>query len=85
MSLVVIQSSLTSIVYNQEYVYEVDIGVYFLYFDDTVQMLKKGVRQCFHLSREILALCLGGMSFLIVEKKDFQLSQRWVMHYFSGV
>jgi len=78
------QSLLTSIVYNQEYVYEVDIGVHFLYFDDTVQMLKKVVKPCSQVLREILALCLGGMSFRIVEKKDFQLSQRWVMLYFSG-
>jgi len=47
-------------------------------------MLKKGVRRCSQLPREILALCLGGMRFPIVEKEDYQLSQRWVMLYFSG-
>jgi len=83
MSLVVIQSLLTSIIVLMN-IYEVDIGVHFLYFDDIVQMLK-GVKRCSQVLREILALYLGGMSFLIVENKDFQLSQRWVMHYFSGV
>jgi hypothetical protein len=47
-------------------------------------MLKKVARQCSQLPREILALYLGGMSFLIVEKKDFQLNQKGVMLYFSG-
>ena len=59
-------------------------AVFLLYFNDTVQMLKKGVRQCSQLPRETSALCHGGMSFLIAEKKDFQLNQRGVMLYFSG-
>jgi len=56
----------------------------FFVIDDAVQMLKKGVRRFFQMPREILAPCHGGMSFLIVEKEDYQLSQRWVMLYFSG-
>jgi len=59
-------------------------AVQFLYSNDTVQMLKEGVRQCSQLRMQILALCLGGMSFLNVDKQDFQLSQKWVMLYFSG-
>jgi hypothetical protein len=47
-------------------------------------MLKKGVRQISHMLREILAPCLGGINFLIVEKKDSQLDQRWAMLYFFG-
>lgn len=58
--------------------------VKFVYCNDAVQMLKKGVRQCSQMRREMLALCLGGMIFLNVQKKDFQLNQRWVMLYFSG-
>ncbi|KAL9327173.1 hypothetical protein ACSQ67_007818 [Phaseolus vulgaris] len=56
------------------------IATMLMYLSD----VEEGVRQCSPMRREMLALCLGGMSFLNVEKKDFQSNQRWAMLYFSG-
>ena len=50
----------------------------------TALMLKKGVKQYSLLPKGTSVQCLGGMSYLNVEKRDFLLNQRWVMHCFSG-
>lgn len=66
------------------FLYMREVFILCRFFDDAVLMLKKGVRLCSQLQKGILVLCHGGMSFLIVEKKDFQLSRSGAMLYFFG-
>lgn len=57
---------------------------YYVFTIDVGRMLRKGARPCFLLPREILALCQGGMSGLIVLRRASLWNQKWVMLCFSG-
>lgn len=59
-------------------------NVEFLFLNYAAQMLRREARQFFLLLKAISVQCLGGISFLIVRRKDSPSNQKWVMHYFSG-